>query len=366
MQTDYSWQTAKNSGGYKRQTSQRYGWWVSLAVFLSVMVHVGLFLMFERVQVMMKSAASDVVQVNYSPRDRTVVEEADLERIFAEEEPIPETAPEKDTDLTWDEEPPDLPESFPEIVKLTPETDTIQNLFATEAPMVTPKVNLTALDAKIETQAAEAEVGAMRQKLKEASQISMNQPKLYLKEQDFGSDGANSDQLIDAITKGMGTEARASIKGRFSTLEELMGRGENMPDRVEAMIPTDLLFDFGEWEVKEEAKLSLMRLGIIITNRKESQFIIKGFTDSIPFRPKDIFDNGGPADNQELSQRRADAVKDYLESSLHLKGYDIRAIGYGARNPLVMPTGNPAQDRILEAANRRVEIEILSGGQKIP
>tara|TARA_R110002096_G_scaffold67332_11_gene163395 strand:+ start:1498 stop:2595 length:1098 start_codon:yes stop_codon:yes gene_type:complete len=362
--SEYSWQSAKNAAGYKSQPMKNYSVWVSLAVLLSVLVHLGLFLMFERVQVMMKTAA-EAIQINTSPRDRTVVDEADLERIFAEEAPIEETAPTKDTDLTWDEEPPEMPESFPEIVKLTPETDTIKNLFTSESPIVPQSVNVQALDAKIDTQASEAELGAMRQKLAEASRVSINQKSLIIEERDFGNDGANSDELIDAMTKGMSSQARANIKGRFSTLEELMGKGENLPERTEAMIPTDLLFEFGQWELKEEAKLSLMRLGIIITNNKESQFIIKGFTDSIPFKPK-VGVEDGPINNIQLSQLRAEAVRDYLVKSLWLNQYDIRAIGYGARNPLVMPTGDYARDRVLEAANRRVEIEIRSGSQKIP
>ncbi len=295
-----------------------------------------------------------------------MLEDEDLQKIFAEEEPIPEEAPTKDKDLTWDEEPPEMPESFPEVVKLTPETDTIKNLFA-ETPTAAQTVDLQAVEAKIDLRAAESEVNAMREKLLEASQVSMNQPKLYLQEQEFEG-AADSDELIDAMTKGMNSQARANIKGRFSTLEELMGKGENLPGVAEAWIPTDLLFKFGEWQVKEEARLSLMRLGIIIiTNNKDSQFIIKGFTDSIPFRQKDTAVDG-PRNNQELSQLRANAVRDYLVASLHLHDYDIRSVGYGARNPLVIvaPSGNIQQDILREGPNRRVEIEIRSGSENLP
>ncbi len=112
------------------------------------------------------------------------------------------------------------------------------------------------------------------------------------------------------------------------------------------MFSTDLLFVFNSWVLNEQAKLSLMRLGVLIYKYPKATFIIKGYTDSI----------GGDQSNLALSQKRAEAVRDWVVNSLKLSGYDLQAVGYGERDPLVEQTG----DIVEEALNRRVEIEIIN------
>jgi outer membrane protein OmpA-like peptidoglycan-associated protein len=73
------------------------------------------------------------------------------------------------------------------------------------------------------------------------------------------------------------------------------------------------------------------------------QIEIGGHTDNI----------GGQQANLELSQKRAESVKEYLES----QGIDdkrITAVGYGGSKP-VAPNYNPEKRKL----NRRVEIKIL-------
>jgi outer membrane protein OmpA-like peptidoglycan-associated protein len=61
----------------------------------------------------------------------------------------------------------------------------------------------------------------------------------------------------------------------------------------------------------------------------------------------------GAADyNKDLSQRRAEAVKDYLTS--HGVTHELTAVGYGATKPLAAGLSRAALQR-----NRRIELHVL-------
>lgn len=110
------------------------------------------------------------------------------------------------------------------------------------------------------------------------------------------------------------------------------------------LMPTDLLFEFGSDQLAEGARLSLMKLGFLIQKNPQSLFIIEGHTDSI----------GSSASNEDLSNRRALAVVNWLMNSLRLGSDRIRAVGMGETKPLADPNGDPRQ----QSLNRRVEIKV--------
>ena len=94
----------------------------------------------------------------------------------------------------------------------------------------------------------------------------------------------------------------------------------------------------------ENAKLSLMRLGILIQRNPDSEFVIEGHSDT----------RGTVEYNQVLSERRAYAVRDWLLHSLRIDADNIRAVGRGKSRPLTNPDGSIEE----QALNRRVEIII--------
>jgi outer membrane protein OmpA-like peptidoglycan-associated protein len=112
------------------------------------------------------------------------------------------------------------------------------------------------------------------------------------------------------------------------------------------MLPTDLLFEYGSDELAEGARLSLMKLGYLITKNPNSRFIIEGHTDTI----------GSELYNVDLSQRRANAVVGWLMRSLKLSNDRIDAVGMGESRPL--PSVNPNGTQEEQAMNRRVEIKV--------
>jgi outer membrane protein OmpA-like peptidoglycan-associated protein len=104
----------------------------------------------------------------------------------------------------------------------------------------------------------------------------------------------------------------------------------------------DVLFDTGRAELKPGADRKLDQLAQFLNEHKERRVQIDGFTDSV----------GTDSYNEQLSQRRADAVKAVLLS----RGIDASRIGtegYGKAYPVA--NNNDSGGRQL---NRRVEVVI--------
>jgi OOP family OmpA-OmpF porin len=105
----------------------------------------------------------------------------------------------------------------------------------------------------------------------------------------------------------------------------------------------DTFFDFDKSVIKPEGKAKLDDLVSKAGGIALEVIIAVGHTDSI----------GSAAYNQKLSERRANAVKDYLVS----KGIEKNRVyteGKGMKNPIA--SNSTAEGR---AKNRRVEIEVV-------
>jgi outer membrane protein OmpA-like peptidoglycan-associated protein len=104
----------------------------------------------------------------------------------------------------------------------------------------------------------------------------------------------------------------------------------------------DVLFDTGRAELKSGASRKLDQLAQFLSDHPERRVQIDGFTDSV----------GTDAYNEELSQRRADAVK----SALISRGIDPSRIGtegYGKAFPVASNSDSGGRQM-----NRRVEVVI--------
>ncbi len=127
---------------------------------------------------------------------------------------------------------------------------------------------------------------------------------------------------------------------------EVMVRKELKPIRLEA----DALFDFDSAALTDEGRNRLDSVISQLPDRsilKDKRITITGFTDRL----------GPDGYNQALSEKRAQAVHDYLVS----KGMSDEAIdarGLGPANPLVSCEGQRGNALIdCLAPNRRTEIE---------
>jgi outer membrane protein OmpA-like peptidoglycan-associated protein len=104
----------------------------------------------------------------------------------------------------------------------------------------------------------------------------------------------------------------------------------------------DVLFDTGRAELNPGSSRKLDQLAQFLAEHKERRVQIDGFTDSV----------GSDSYNEELSRRRADAVK----SALLVRGIDSSRIstqGYGKAFPVANNTDSGGRQ-----LNRRVEVVI--------
>jgi outer membrane protein OmpA-like peptidoglycan-associated protein len=106
-------------------------------------------------------------------------------------------------------------------------------------------------------------------------------------------------------------------------------------------IDLEITFDYDSARIGRKAKPAVEALGRALTNPelKGSTFLVAGHTDAA----------GSDAYNQDLSERRADAVKTYLVDRFGIPAADLVTVGYG-ESRLKRP------DAPDDAANRRVQV----------
>lgn len=113
----------------------------------------------------------------------------------------------------------------------------------------------------------------------------------------------------------------------------------------------DVLFDFGKYNLRSEAREKLAKLTGIVLAHPGLKLAVEGHTDSV----------GGDEANQKLSEQRADVVRKYLIEA-GLPDASVSSQGFGKTSPVA--DNDTAAGR---QKNRRVEI-VVSGeviGEKI-
>lgn len=103
-------------------------------------------------------------------------------------------------------------------------------------------------------------------------------------------------------------------------------------------------FDTGKDTFKSETYTNLNEAAQIMTKYSSAKFAISGYTDNV----------GNNVLNQELSEKRANAVKSYLISK-GVSSSNLRAKGYGEDMPIA--TNNTKAGK---AQNRRVEVKLMN------
>jgi outer membrane protein OmpA-like peptidoglycan-associated protein len=110
-------------------------------------------------------------------------------------------------------------------------------------------------------------------------------------------------------------------------------------------VPGELLFTVGSDEVQADAYAKLVKLAELIRLYDSRQVLIIGHSDA----------DGDATYNQELSQRRAELVKQILVENFDLAAARLSTEGAGETRPIAS-NATPQGRR----ANRRVEVLILN------
>jgi outer membrane protein OmpA-like peptidoglycan-associated protein len=176
----------------------------------------------------------------------------------------------------------------------------------------------------------------------------------------FAGDNATEDQILAALqpkplTRGLSFAPQAdpaakAAEGRLiDSLRNRKTRSLSSSERegiaevaaTKPNIDLEIQFDYNSAEISTASMPSVQALGRALSNPnlKGSIFVVAGHTDAV----------GGEAYNQDLSERRADAIKRTLTEKYGINGADLVTVGYGKSKPkdATAPT---------DPANRRVQV----------
>jgi len=176
----------------------------------------------------------------------------------------------------------------------------------------------------------------------------------------FAGDNATEDQILAALqpkplTRGLSFAPQAdpaakAAEGRLiDSLRNRKTRSLSSVEREEIAevaatkprIDLEIQFDYNSADISASSMPSVQALGKALSNPnlKGSTFVVAGHTDAV----------GGETYNQDLSERRADAIKRFLTDKFGLNGADLVTVGYGKSKP--KDASAP-----MDPANRRVQV----------
>ena len=146
-----------------------------------------------------------------------------------------------------------------------------------------------------------------------------------------------------------------SLQSQNRQLEQQLAASQQEVSRLQGAIKytvnSDLLFAPGSWQMRPQGQQVIANLAKKLAPTQKNHLVVSGYTDNAPIG--EALRREGVASNQELSQKRADAVMQYLVSQ-GVKPDLVSAQGFGDTSPVA--SNDTAQGR---ASNRRVELSLV-------
>jgi outer membrane protein OmpA-like peptidoglycan-associated protein len=228
-------------------------------------------------------------------------------------------------------------------------------------------------DVLPETPKVEQNPDSVMTEIEQSSSQSLSKSPNATREQNLLNDSATSGRPQPALT---GTElatsttikrpntftklpgdssgpTRNKVPG-FSDLDSLLSQKGPLGSGTKLRMPDDQLFAYDSADLQPSSISQLQKLGTLIKRNPKATFTVEGYTDSL----------GSPDYNLELSQRRADSVKQYLIDTMGINPAQVEARGYGASKFLIaprpVPVNSPEEQAEIERQrpNRRVVIVV--------
>ncbi len=158
-------------------------------------------------------------------------------------------------------------------------------------------------------------------------------------------------QAAAAVNQAADAEARTrEAQARAAALEAMMvDLQAKKTERGMIITIGDVLFASGQATLTPAGMSNLRKLADVLTQNPERTVLVEGFTDSV----------GAAAYNQELSERRAAAVRSAL-LGMGIAGERVAMKGYGKAYPIAN-NDTPGNRQL----NRRVEIVLSNAGAPI-
>lgn len=167
---------------------------------------------------------------------------------------------------------------------------------------------------------------------------------LVAKQVKLKSSDLETASMIRGATQQQFAEHRADIDENTAAAEALRGRMGNI-DQYNVRGVTNVYFDSGKWNLTGEGQREICNLATQAEQMDNALLLVVGYTDSV----------GDQDYNQELSERRASRVVNYLQQECGWEPWRMLT-------PTGMAEADPVADNSTaegKAQNRRVSVNIL-------
>jgi chemotaxis protein MotB len=156
--------------------------------------------------------------------------------------------------------------------------------------------------------------------------------------------GCVSRSDYDAL-KAQNQQLQQQAEAQVAQISRLQGA-------IKYTVNSDLLFPSGGWQMSDQGQQIIARMATKLAPTQQNKILVNGYTDNAPIGP--ALKRQGITSNQELSQKRAENVMQYLISQ-GVKPDLVSAQGFGEADPFA--SNDTPQGR---AQNRRVELTLAS------
>jgi outer membrane protein OmpA-like peptidoglycan-associated protein len=201
---------------------------------------------------------------------------------------------------------------------------------------------------------AEADTARAQSEAANAEQQKQEAQMAMLRARDAEKEANAAREAALAEEQKLAQEKASAISAREQAEKDAQSLRERLKDQLNVILATrdtarglivnmsDVLFDFNQATLKPGAKEKLAKVSGILLAYPTLHVSVEGHTDAI----------GSDEYNMKLSQRRADAVRDYLTSN-GINQSNVQSVGMGKANPVA--SNDTAAGR---SQNRRVEMVV--------
>lgn len=335
MNYGYSWE---EQSSYEAPKESGFGWAVLVAVVLALLAHVAFlvwggshFIQLEIAEP--KEWVSEPIRLTANTDDPEIISEIPPEEVIER--------PETDGELVADVE-----DALPELrdipIDISPLEDEVLPGVKIEKPALKGEEDGDLLKPTVGLNVAadDSELGQIPILFPEArdSQLVVDA-------------GSPLEDVLDPDTvaadlgkrKGASGHTEEGVLNGFTGLTAYAKMSPGDLLRNKATIGSDLLFEFGKTTLRDDARLTLMTVAMLIDRNPDMYCWVEGHTDLL----------GGDDYNFALSGKRGQAVKDWLVNALQLSPERIVVKAFGKTEPVVKVGSIEEQ-----APNRRVDIKM--------
>lgn len=163
---------------------------------------------------------------------------------------------------------------------------------------------------------------------------------------------SNSTAVGNSTQAGTTSQAESQqVAVSQAQIEQIMSDldAQQTNEGLQINLPESILFDFDKYNLRADAQPTLEKVSQLINYYQDAPVSIAGHTDS----------KGSDTYNQQLSEKRANAVKNALTSQFSIDSNRLKAQGFGESKPITANTkSDGSDDPAGRQKNRRVEVVV--------